>query len=64
MQVPSRINPVEIDEKYEACITREDKVVKIDAADIYYRDLNAILRAVIQNSGVAKIEIYNFFFNV
>jgi glutamate synthase domain-containing protein 3 len=59
MQVPQRINPTEIDPKYQNRITREGKVVRIDATDIYYRDLNAILRAVIQSNSTEKIEVHN-----
>ncbi len=59
MQAPQRVNPSEIDPKYQFRVTREGNVVKVDACDIYYKDLNAILRAVIQNDGVEKIEIYN-----
>ncbi|MCL5876617.1 MAG: hypothetical protein M1540_02250, partial [Candidatus Bathyarchaeota archaeon] len=59
MQVPPRSNPSEIDPKYQSRITHDGKTVKIDACDLYYKDLNAILRAVIQGNDVEKIEVHN-----
>jgi glutamate synthase domain-containing protein 3 len=59
MQVPTRINCKTIDPKYENRVTVEGKVVKVDACDIYYRDLNVILRAVIQREGIERIEVHN-----
>ncbi len=59
MQVPERINPKTIDPKYEKRVTVEGKTVKVDACDMYYRDLNAILRAVIQREGIERIEVHN-----
>jgi hypothetical protein len=59
MQVPTRVNPTEIDPKYQSRVKREGKTVKIDATDIYFKDLNAILRAVIQQTGLERIEIHN-----
>jgi glutamate synthase domain-containing protein 3 len=59
MQVPQRTNSADIDSKYNPRITHEDKVVKIDACDLYFKELNSLLRAVIQNDSVEKIEVQN-----
>ncbi len=59
MQVPQRNNPIEIDPKYQNRITREGGLVKIDACDVYFKDLNSILRAVIQSNDVERIELQN-----
>ncbi|MGD6853110.1 MAG: hypothetical protein ACQCN6_13710 [Candidatus Bathyarchaeia archaeon] len=59
MQVPTRINPKTIAPKYENRVTVEGTTVKVDACDIYYRDLNTILRAVIQWEGTERIEVHN-----
>ena len=59
MQVPQRVNTTVIDPKYQDRVTREGKIVKIDAEDIYYRDLNAILRAIIASNGVERVEVHN-----
>jgi glutamate synthase domain-containing protein 3 len=59
MQAPTRVNSTEIDPKYQSRVKREGKVVKVDACDMYYKDLNAILRAVIQQEGLERIDILN-----
>lgn len=59
MQVPQRVNSTEIDPKYQNRVVYQDKVVKVDAEGIYYRDLNNILRALVQRGGIEKIEIHN-----
>jgi len=59
MQVPQRENPKEVDPKYLNRVTREGAVVKVDAYDLYYKDLNCILRAVIQTPEIERIEVQN-----
>ncbi|MCW3995376.1 MAG: hypothetical protein NWE98_04405 [Candidatus Bathyarchaeota archaeon] len=59
MQQPQRVNSTVIDPKYQNRIMHEGTMVKIDACDIYYKDLNCLLRAVIQSNGIEKIELYN-----
>jgi len=59
MQVPNRVNSKIVDEKYLNRVTREGNVVKVDACDLYYRDLNCILRAVIQTPDIERLEIRN-----
>jgi len=49
---------IEIDVKYKSRITIENKLVKIDAEDLYFKDLNCILRALIITE-VEHIELYN-----
>jgi len=50
---------VEIDSKYQNRITREGNTVKIDACEVYYKDLNCLLRQVIAADGIEKIELQN-----
>ena len=59
MQVRQRVNSTEIDPKYQNRIIYEGKVVKVNAEGIYFRDLNSILRALIQCDGIEKIELHN-----
>ena len=59
MQVPPRENPKVIDQKYLNRVTRAGNTVKVDACDLYYKDLNCILRAVIQTPDIERIEIHN-----
>jgi len=59
MQHSIRVNSTEIDPKYKNRIVREGNVIKIDACDIYYKDLNCILRAIIQSKNLEKIELHN-----
>jgi glutamate synthase domain-containing protein 3 len=51
--------PVEIDSKYKNRITREGKVVKVDAEGLYYRELNCLLRQLIRADGVERMELHN-----
>lgn len=59
MQVPKRVHTDDIDPKYQNRIIQEGKIIKIDAADIYYKELNALLRAIIQSNGIERVEVYN-----
>ncbi len=52
-------SPTEIDLKYQSSITREGKTVKIDAEGLYYRELNGILRQLINADGIERMEIHN-----
>ena len=49
----------EIDAKYLSRITNEDKVLKIDAEGMHYKDLNCLLRTIVKDKAVEKIEINN-----
>jgi len=51
--------PQVIDPKYQSRITRDGKVVKIDAEGIYYRELNCILRQLINADGIERLELHN-----
>ena len=53
-----RTKPLEIDAKYQNLIKTEDKVVKIDAEGLYYKELNCLLRQVI-TTDVERIELHN-----
>jgi len=59
MQVSQRVNSTEIDSQYQNRVVSEGKVVKVDAEGIYYRDLNRILRVIVQRGGIEKIQLYN-----
>ncbi len=59
MQVPQRVNSKVVDQKYLNRVTKEGNTVKVDACDLYYRDLNCILRAVIQTPGIERLEVHN-----
>ncbi|MCW3999966.1 MAG: hypothetical protein NWE93_06985 [Candidatus Bathyarchaeota archaeon] len=59
MQIPPRENSKVIDQKYLNRVTSEGSTVKVDACDLYYRDLNCILRAVIQTPGIQRLEVHN-----
>ena len=59
MQVPQRINSTEIDPQYKNRIVYQGTVVKVDAEGIYFRELNSILRALVQKGGIEKIELRN-----
>lgn len=41
-------------------LTVENGVAKIDACDMYYRDLNALMR-ILNGNGVKKIEVFNVY---
>jgi glutamate synthase domain-containing protein 3 len=49
---------VEIDAKYHSRIKTEDKIVKINAEGLLYKELNSILRAVITGD-VERIELHD-----
>lgn len=53
------VKGIEIDHKFEPLIKTENKVLKIDAEGLYYRELNTLLREVIKDKGVERIEIHN-----
>ncbi len=59
MQVPKRENNKIVDQKYLNRVTREGNTVKVDACDLYYRDLNCILRAVIQTPEIERLVVSN-----
>jgi glutamate synthase domain-containing protein 3 len=48
----------EIDQKYQPCITKENKVLKINAEGMYFKELNALLRQAICTD-LERIEIHN-----
>jgi len=50
--------PLEIDAKYQTHVKTEDKVVKINAEGLYFKELNGILRQVI-TTDVERIELHN-----
>lgn len=49
----------QIDEKYLSRIKWDNKVLKVDAEELYYKDLNCLLRQAINADGIEKIEIQN-----
>jgi glutamate synthase domain-containing protein 3 len=53
-----KTNQIEIDTKYQSRIETEDKVVKINAEGLYYKELNSLLREVIKDN-VERIELHN-----
>jgi glutamate synthase domain-containing protein 3 len=59
MQIPPRENSKVIDQKYLNRVTREGNTIKVDACDLYYKDLNCILRAVIQTPDIERLEVHN-----
>ena len=59
MQVPQRVNSTEIEQQYQKRVVYTDKVVKVDAEGLYYRDLNNILRALVAKGGIEKIVLNN-----
>ena len=50
---------LEIDAKFLPLIKKDDKVLKINAEELYYRDLNCLLRQAICADGLVRIEIHN-----
>ncbi len=58
MQTQTTKSAVIIDPKLGSRVTREGKVVKVDATDLYYRDLNALLRQLITADGIERLEIH------
>ncbi|MCW4028574.1 MAG: hypothetical protein NWE92_02860 [Candidatus Bathyarchaeota archaeon] len=51
--------PQPIDPKYEARIARFGTTVKVDAEGLYYKELNCLLRQLIQADGIEKLELLN-----
>jgi glutamate synthase domain-containing protein 3 len=49
----------EIDQKLLSKVKREGNVVKVDAEGLYYKDLNCLMREIIKDKTVEKIEITN-----
>ena len=49
----------EIDPKLLSKVKREGNIVKVDADGLYYRDLNCLLREIIKDKTVEKMEIPN-----
>jgi glutamate synthase domain-containing protein 3 len=49
----------EIDSKYQSRISREGNTVKVDAQDLYYRELNMLLRQLIAADGIEHLELLN-----
>ncbi len=52
---------VEINPKYISRVKKDEKIVKIDAEGLHYKDLNEILRALLNENGntFEKIEVHN-----
>ena len=50
---------IEIETKYQSRTEIKDKTLKINAEDLYYKDLNCLLRQAICNNDLEKIELYN-----
>ena len=50
---------IEIDQKYLPRVTKGGKLLKINAEDLYYKDLNALLRQAITVEGIERMEIHN-----
>ena len=53
-----KTKPIDIKAKYQSRIKTEDKVLKINAEEIYYKELNCLLRQVITND-IERIELHN-----
>ncbi|HUK85201.1 MAG TPA: hypothetical protein VLU95_05010 [Candidatus Acidoferrum sp.] len=50
---------IEIDAKFLPLIKKDNKVLKINAEGVYYRELNCLLRQAICTKDLDKIEIHN-----
>ena len=50
--------PIEIDAKYLPRVKAKDKVVKIDAEGMHFKELNALLRTIITGDA-ERIEVHN-----
>lgn len=50
---------IEIEPKYQDRVKIQDTTAKIDAEGLYYKELNSLLREVVQNGGLEKIEVHN-----
>jgi glutamate synthase domain-containing protein 3 len=51
----------EIDQKLLSKAKRERNIVKVDAENLYYRELNTLLREIIKDKTVEKIEVTNVY---
>jgi glutamate synthase domain-containing protein 3 len=51
----------EIDQKLLLKSKREGNIVKVNAENLYYRELNALLREIIKDKTVEKIEVTNVY---
>ena len=49
----------QIDAKFLSRIKIEDKVLKINAEEMHYKDLNCLLRSRVKNKDIEKIESHN-----
>ena len=49
----------QIDQKYLPRVAVEGNVLKVNAEDLYYRDLNCLMRQAICSDGYERIEIHN-----
>jgi glutamate synthase domain-containing protein 3 len=49
----------EIDTKYQPRIKIADKTLRINAEDLYYKELNCLMRQAIHSNGFEKIELNN-----
>ncbi len=52
-------NKVAIDQQYLSRTKMENKVLKLNAEGLYYKDLNCLLRQAIAAGGIERIEIFN-----
>jgi len=50
---------IKIDEKYLSRVKRENNVLKVDAEELYYKDLNCLMRQAIGADDIERIEIRN-----
>ncbi len=54
-----QLNKIEVDQLFLPRIKLENKVLKVDAEGLYYKDLNSMLRKAIAADGIERIEIHN-----
>jgi glutamate synthase domain-containing protein 3 len=59
MQTQTQTPKTEIAPKYQTRLVTEGKTLKVDAEGLYYRELNCLLRQLINNNGMEKIELLN-----
>ena len=50
---------IKIDEKYLSRLKRDNNVLKVDSEELYYKDLNCLLRQAISSDDIERIEIRN-----
>ncbi len=55
----AQTSPKQIDPQYQQRIKREGKTVKVNAEGLYFKDLNCLLRQLIDADGLERIEIHN-----